>query len=136
MDWTKLTQNLQKDEALAKKGLRAFLEGFIVAEPTGKQNTFAAHNPSEFVVTKVRKDCSPRNVANAFEVPVKVKKDQSLIGESANRLVEKDKVLQAAYGGDSTAYALNLTGVDINGYATEVKSLQELLDKTLAAVEA
>lgn len=59
VDWTKLTQNLQKDEVLAKKGLRAFLEGFIVAEPTGKQNTFAAHNPSEFVVTKVRKDCPP-----------------------------------------------------------------------------
>lgn len=59
-----------------------------------------------------------------------------MIGESANRLVEKDKALQTAYGGDGKAFALNLTGVDVHGYATEVKSLQELLDKTLAAVEA
>ncbi|MCA9474014.1 MAG: type I-E CRISPR-associated protein Cas7/Cse4/CasC, partial [Nitrospira sp.] len=45
VDWEKLKENLQDDVALAEKGLKAFLEGFIVAEPTGKQNTFAAHNP-------------------------------------------------------------------------------------------
>ena len=38
----------------AIKGVRAFLEGFVVAEPTGKQNTFAAHNPPEFVAISVR----------------------------------------------------------------------------------
>jgi CRISPR system Cascade subunit CasC len=135
VDWTKLNKNLQEDGTLAKKGLRAFLEGFVVAEPTGKQNTFAAHNQPEFVVVKVRKDSAPRNIANAFEVPVRVKKEQSLTGESAVRLVEKDKTLQAAYGGDGPTYVLNLTGAEVNGYGTVVKSLQELLDKTVSAVE-
>jgi CRISPR system Cascade subunit CasC len=135
VDWTKLVKNLQEDEGLAKKGLRAFLEGFVVAEPTGKQNTFAAHNQPEFVAVKVRKDCAPRNIANAFEVPVRIKKDQSLTGESAIRLVEKDKTLQTAYGGDGSTYVLNLTGADIQGYATPVKSLQELLDKTMSSLE-
>jgi CRISPR system Cascade subunit CasC len=87
------------------------------------------------VAVKVRKDCAPRNIANAFEVPVRIKKDQSLTGESAIRLVEKDKTLQTAYGGDGSTYVLNLTGADIQGYATPVKSLQELLDKTMSSLE-
>jgi CRISPR system Cascade subunit CasC len=136
VDWDKLSKNLQGDTEQAKKGMRAFLEGFVVAEPTGKQNTFAAHNPPEFVVVKVRKDGAPRNVANAFEVPVRNRKDQSLVGESANKLVEKDKALQSAYGGDGKTFVLNLTGAKLEGYATEVKTLQELLDKAMASVEA
>ncbi|MDY0050431.1 MAG: type I-E CRISPR-associated protein Cas7/Cse4/CasC, partial [Halothiobacillaceae bacterium] len=43
VDWAKLVENLQDDEELAAKGLRTFLQGFVVAEPTGKQNSFAAH---------------------------------------------------------------------------------------------
>lgn len=43
VDWEKFVSNLQNDAELAAKGLAAFLEGFIVAEPSGKQNTFAAH---------------------------------------------------------------------------------------------
>jgi len=38
VDWEKLVANLQGDVELAAKGLRAFLDGFVVAEPTGKQN--------------------------------------------------------------------------------------------------
>jgi CRISPR system Cascade subunit CasC len=54
VDWEKLVANLQNDTELAVKGLKGFLEGFVVAEPTGKQNTFAAHNPPEFVAVSVR----------------------------------------------------------------------------------
>ena len=60
MDWEKLVANLQGDTALAEKGLRAFLEGFVVAEPTGKQNTFAAHNAPEFIAVSVRRNTAPR----------------------------------------------------------------------------
>ena len=81
VDWDKLVDNLQGDKELAAKGLRAFLEGFVVAEPTGKQNTFAAHNPPEFVAVSVRRNTAPRNLANAFETAVRVKKDESLTRE-------------------------------------------------------
>jgi len=135
VDWNKLVGNLQDDQELARKGLRAFLEGFVVAEPTGKQNTFAAHNPPEFVVMTVRKDGAPRNFANAFEIAVRTRKDQSLTLESTTRLVEKDKVLRAVYGADGQAYVLNPIQADIKGYGIEVKSLQELLDKTMSAVK-
>jgi CRISPR system Cascade subunit CasC len=61
VDWAKLADNLQGDTELAAKGLRTFLEGFVMAEPTGKQNTFAAHNPPEFVAVTVCHDAAPRN---------------------------------------------------------------------------
>jgi CRISPR system Cascade subunit CasC len=134
VDWEKLVENLQKDTELATKGLRAFLEGFVIAEPTGKQNTFAAHNPPEFVAVTVRRNGTPRNLANAFETAVRVRKDESLTRESSEELVKKAKALQAAFGGAEQTFVLNLHGVDINGFGTEVKSVETLLLETMKAV--
>lgn len=135
VNWEKLVANLQKDEALAEKGLKAFLEGFVVAEPTGKQNTFAAHNPPEFVVVTVRRNSAPRNFANAFETAIRVRKDESLTSKSAEGLASKAKALQAAYGGDEQTFVLNLTEANVNGLGTVVPSLKELLKKALSAIQ-
>ena len=134
VDWEKLVSNLQGDADLPAKGLRAFLEGFVVAEPTGKQNTFAAHNAPEFVVVTVRRNAAPRNLANAFETAIRVRKDESLTRKSADALVQKAKVLQAAYGGDEKTFVLDLTGAKIDGFGTPAPSLQALLDAVMAAV--
>ena len=140
VDWEKLVENLHKDQALAAKGLRAFLEGFVIAEPTGKQNTFAAHNPPEFVAISVRHNTFPRNLANAFETAVRVRKDQSMTGESAAKLVEKALLLAAAYdskgetAGKGATFVLNLVNVDLNKFGTEVDSLNGLLSKTREAL--
>jgi CRISPR system Cascade subunit CasC len=148
LDWEKLLENLQGNTELAKKGARAFLEGFVVAEPTGKQNTFAAHNPPEFVAVSVRSDAAPRNLANAFEVALRVRKDQSLTRESAILLVEKAKALAAAYDTSSDTpgrservrpadragapvagtWVLNLVNVDTAGFGEVVPGLSALLD--------
>lgn len=135
VDWAKLVENLQGDTELAAKGLRAFIEGFVVAEPTGKQNTFAAHNPPEFVAVSVRHNTAPRNFANAFETALRVKKDESLTKVSAANLVEKAKTLQAAYGGKGNTFALDLVGTDLKGFGEKVDSLDDLLAKTMAAVK-
>lgn len=135
VDWEKLVGNLQKDSELGRNGLRAFLEGFIVAEPTGKQNTFAAHNPPEFVVVSVRRNAAPRNLANAFETAIRVKKDESLTRVSAEKLAQKAKELEAAFGsGENDTYILNLTGAKADGLGQIVPSLEELLNKALLAV--
>jgi CRISPR system Cascade subunit CasC len=131
VDWDKLVANLQGDVELAAKGLRAFLDGFVVAEPTGKQNTFAAHNPPEFVVAAVRHNTAPRNLANAFEVPVRVTKGQALTKISAENLASKAKLLQAAFGGTGETLVLNLVGADAAGLGESVDSLQVLLDRTV-----
>lgn len=135
VDWEKLVANLQNDTELAAKGLRAFLEGFVVAEPTGKQNTFAAHNPPEFVAVSVRRNTAPRNLANAFETAVRVKNDQSLTGKSAEALAQKAKVLHAAFGGMEKTFVLNLTETSLDGFGSSATSLKELLDDALSAVQ-
>ena len=135
VDWEKLVANLQGDVGLAAKGLRAFLEGFVVAEPTGKQNTFAAHNPPEFIAVSVRRNTAPRNLANAFETAVFTKKGESLTRKSAEELAKKAKALQSAFGGEDKTFVLNLVKAELDGYGTAVPALKEILDKTLSAVQ-
>ncbi|WP_418646596.1 type I-E CRISPR-associated protein Cas7/Cse4/CasC [Thauera butanivorans] len=133
VDWEKLGANLQGDGELAAKGLRAFLEGFVVAEPTGKQNTFAAHNPPEFVLATVRRNTAPRNLANAFETAIRAR--DNLTRNSANALLGKAKTLQAAYGGEAAAFVLDLSGAEIGDAAQPIASLAALLDAVIAEVQ-
>ncbi len=135
VDWEKLVANLQGDKELAGKGLRGFLEGFVVAEPTGKQNTFAAHNPPEFIAISVRRNTAPRNLANAFETAVFTKKGESLTRKSSEELAKKAKALQSAFGGEDKTFVLNLVKAELDGYGTAVPALKEILDKTLSAVQ-
>jgi CRISPR system Cascade subunit CasC len=134
VSWEKLLGNLQNDRELALKGLRAFLEGFVVTEPTGKQNTFAAHNPPEFVAVSIRRNTAPRNLANAFETAIRVRKDESLTRKSANELARKANVLQAVFGGEEQTYILNLAKADLNGFGTVVPTLDDLLDKAIGSI--
>lgn len=135
VDWEKLVQNLQGDKELAEKGLQAFLEGFVVAEPTGKQNTFAAHNPPEFVAVSVRHNIAPRNLANAFETAIRVRKDESITKESATKLVGKAKMLALAFGESGETFVLNLVDTDLNGFGSKVDSLGNLLKETMKALK-
>ena len=136
VDWEKLVENLQGDVDLAAKGLRTFLQGFVEAEPSGHQNSFAAHNQPEFVAVSVRRNTAPRNLANAFEAAIRVKSGESLTHKSAEALAVKGKDLQVAYGGDGETLVLNLTKADLNGFGTAMSSLNEILDKTVATVRS
>lgn len=133
VDWEKLGTNLQDDSQLAAKGLRAFLEGFVVAEPTGKQNTFAAHNPPEFVLATVRRNTAPRNLANAFESAIRAR--ENLTRKSAEALLSKAQVLQATYGGETSAFVLDLSGAEIGTLAQPAASLAALLDAVVSEVQ-
>lgn len=135
VDWEKLKTNLQSDAELAEKGLKAFIEGFVIAEPSGKQNTFAAHNQPEFVAVSIRRNTAPSNLANAFETAVRVRRDESLTKVSAEKLVDKSKKLSAVYGGDGQTFVLNLTETKLDGFGTAVGSLKELLENSLVAVK-
>jgi CRISPR system Cascade subunit CasC len=129
VDWEKLVENLHGDVPLATNGLKAFLDGFIVSEPTGKQNTFAAHNPPEFVAISVRQNASPRNLANAFENPVHVTRQQSLTQISVEKLIVQAQKLQAAYGEDGETFVMNLSEAKVSEGEVVCKSLEELLGK-------
>lgn len=135
IDFNKLVENLQGDKDVSRKALSAFLEAFVLAAPTGKQNTFAAHNPPEFVIVSVRQNGTPRNFANAFEAAIRTKQGESLTSKSAEELIKKGKILQEAFGVDGEHFVLNLVGVDLLDFGTQVSSLTELLSKTLMKIE-
>lgn len=139
VDWDKLVKNLQGVTELAAKGLRAFLEGFVVAEPTGKQNTFAAHNPPEFIAVSVRRNTAPRNLANAYETAIRVKKDESLTKESATRLSAKAVALDKLYGTPcNSRYAVSEDVFDekfeAKGLGSQVESISAVIDWALGEV--
>ena len=134
VDWEKLASNLQGDTDLAARGLRTFLEGFVLAEPTGKQNSFAAHNPPEFVAVSVCHDAAPRNLANAFETAIRAKPGESLTRKSVEALMEKAGVLSKAYPRKDETFVLNLTEAKISDMGREKGSLDELLTAVLSTV--
>ena len=134
VDWAKLVENLQDDAELAAKGLHTFLQGFVMAEPTGKQNSFAAHNPPEFVAVTVCHDAAPRSLANAFETAIRTKMGESLTRKSAEELAKKGKALEKAYPRKAQTFVLNLAGAELDGFGNVKESLDSVLEETLKAV--
>lgn len=65
-----LVKNLEGDESLARKGLRALLEAAAKASPTGKQNSFASRAYASFILAE-KGDQQPRSLSVAFLEPVK-----------------------------------------------------------------
>jgi CRISPR system Cascade subunit CasC len=110
IDAHKLMENLQGDRELTLLAVEAFVQAAVRAIPTGKQNTFAAHNPPSFVGAILRNG-GPLNLANAFEKPIAAKQDKSLTTLSVEALNSYESQLAAVYadGGDVWGY-LDLTG--------------------------
>lgn len=86
LDWDLLVSNLGGDTGLARRTVEGFLRAALDAIPTGKQNSFAAQNPTNLALALVRKDGKSWNLANAFEEPVHPKGDSGLIRPSIKAL--------------------------------------------------
>lgn len=135
VDWEKLVDNLQGDAELALKGLGVFLQGFVMAEPTGKQNSFAAHNPPEFVAVTVCHDGAPRSLANAFETAIHVGPSESLTRKSAEALCKKGVLLEGAYPRKAKTFVLNPIHAPLHGWGEPKDTLDDVLDSVLGAVQ-
>lgn len=143
IDLLKLKENIQGDTELALQGLDAFLRGFLFSLPTGKQNSFAAHNPLEYVNITIKENADPRNLANAFEKPVTkwdMKGDEnnhqplSLTEASIKRFEEKWKKLDKVFGKTGDTYTLNLSDRKTE-VGMEVDSVDELLKQSIDSVK-
>jgi CRISPR system Cascade subunit CasC len=84
--WQQLVKNLDGDAALAKRTVEGFLRAAIDAIPSGKQNSFAAQNPTSLALAVVREDGKSWNLANAFEKPVRPGRETGLIEPSIQAL--------------------------------------------------
>ncbi|MCY1289739.1 CRISPR system Cascade subunit CasC [compost metagenome] len=110
IDVNKLLGNLQRDAELTLSALEAFVQAVVRAIPTGKQNTFAAHNLPSFVGISLR-HASPLSLANAFEKPVVANAREPLTAQSVQAMNDYEQKLASVYadGRDRWGY-LDLTG--------------------------
>jgi CRISPR system Cascade subunit CasC len=97
VDLAQLRSNLGAEDDLARKTLRAFLWSSILAIPTGKQNSMAAHNPPSLIVA-VARESGPWNLANAFVKPVWPGQHGNLVELSVKALDTYWQQLTTMYG--------------------------------------
>ncbi len=137
IDLDKLTANLQNDRDLVLAAVRAFTMATARAVPSGKQNTFAAHNLPQFVGVCLR-HAGPLNLANAFEKPVSPQREKSLTELSVQRLVGHEDKLAAIYGSPEDQWlALDLSGQWPEGKGLVTGTLVEFAQQVQAlAAEA
>lgn len=88
IDYDSFLANIGKDEKLAKNALSAFIKAAALSHPTGKQNSFAAHNPPHLIGIEIKDKKIPVNLSNAFIVPIKAKNETSLNDEASKKLTE------------------------------------------------
>jgi len=85
------------DPDRTRLALEAFVRAAIVAEPSGKQNSFAAHNPPSYVLAVVR-EAGNWSLANAFLRPVRASSDHDLVEASVEALETYWERLAQMYG--------------------------------------
>jgi len=104
------------------EAVRGFVEAFVLAMPTGKQNTFANRTLPDAVYVTIRRD-QPVNLSGAFERPVVSRNGYA--EESKIRLAQYAKKMYESFV-DQPVLALGV-GVAMNGLA-QVMPLSQLLD--------
>ena len=129
IDLRQLLKNLGEDRELAGATVRGFIQSAVTAVPTGKQNTFAAHNPPSLVMAVLRVG-GPWSLANAFVKPVTPRGERDLIAESISALDGYWGRLTTMYGdGGVAAQPLCLD-------ASYASALQHLASHTVPSVTA
>lgn len=97
LHWEQLLTNLGQDVGVARRAVLALLRASVLAQPSGKQNSFAAQNLPDWVMVEV----APRNLAvsyaNAFVRPVRASGDQSLVDASVAALADYLQRLDTVY---------------------------------------
>ncbi len=119
---------LQGDAELARTTVAAFLKAFIDAVPTGKQNSFAAHNKPSLVFAVVR-DGPPVSLANAFVRPVTPRGDESLVEKSIAALDDHYGRLVGMYGdgGLKKSAVCQMEGAKLKHLKDDVGSVESLI---------
>ncbi|HQP27339.1 MAG TPA: type I-E CRISPR-associated protein Cas7/Cse4/CasC [Candidatus Syntrophosphaera sp.] len=95
IDWNTLIINLQGNEKLAAHTVGAFIQAAALTNPSGKQNSFAAHNLPDGILVEIKE--TPVSYANAFVRPVGIVKDSDLVEQSIGQLANYVKDISAGF---------------------------------------
>jgi CRISPR system Cascade subunit CasC len=128
--WENLVKNLGDDVQVAHHAVLAFLEAAATAQPSGKQNTFAAFNLPDVVLMEVSGKNLPVSYANAFLKPVKASNTETLMQASARQMSEYMEKVIKAYGLEASRAFMSIDG---EGLPAERKESLTALKDWLAA---
>ncbi len=124
------------------KMLPAFLKSAIYTSPSGKQNTFAAHQLPDAVLIEIRPKKIPISYANAFIQPAKSNGKKDLVLDSIEKLAKHVNVINDKFSLESikrlwfTARAdEDLAGIAIKD-VVPCKTIDELLKKLVDSVRS
>jgi CRISPR system Cascade subunit CasC len=135
LDVADLRRNLGVDD-LVGNTVSAYLRASVLAVPTGKQNSMAAHNPPSFILAIIRENGTPVSLSNAFCKPVRPNGDGDLVDASIEALQDYLRRTYAMFG-VRNADAFYIADRTISALQEPIK-LQDSgnLDELVKAVEA
>ncbi|WP_082281628.1 type I-E CRISPR-associated protein Cas7/Cse4/CasC [Leptospira kirschneri] len=93
----KLLGKDSKAKVLGKSAISALIKAAALTNPTGKQNSFAAHNPPHFIGIEIKDKKVPVNLANAFVKPIIPDSKLSLNDKSIEALAKYAKRSRDAF---------------------------------------
>jgi len=147
IDWEQLVRNLNGNKELAAHTIGAFLNAAALTTPTGKQNSYSAHNRPEGILVEIRQQ--PISYANAFAEPA-TRGERGLVAQSIAQLGQYVRDMDTGYGSPverfwyapnrrySLEYRDKQDGHDIEvklvDDAHALKSLPELIEQTVRAI--
>jgi CRISPR system Cascade subunit CasC len=110
-------EELAQARDLAAKAIGAMLEAAVRVTPTGKQNTFAAHQLPALVMVEARPKRTPVSYANAFVEPARQDSRRDLIRASLEKLKEHVEAIHGAFNLESAPRLMLAPGG--NGFSIE-----------------
>ncbi|MFZ0962532.1 MAG: type I-E CRISPR-associated protein Cas7/Cse4/CasC [Terriglobia bacterium] len=141
IDFETLKQNLKGNQELAAHTVGAFIRGAALSNPTGKQNSFAAHNPPDGILVEIRNN--PLSYANAFAKPV-TQDQRDIVTQSIAQLGQYVHDIDTGYGKPTARFwfspnlrhPLSVTeeGQEITVAETNLKSLDGLIEAVVKGI--
>jgi CRISPR system Cascade subunit CasC len=95
---TPTAEETQTAQELAVRTVESFLRAAIFTSPSGKQNSFAAHQLPAVVLVEVRPYQTPISYANAFVSPARPGGGRDLVRASMDNLKEHAEALTTGFG--------------------------------------
>jgi len=115
-----LVKNLDGNEDLANKAIRALTEAAVKVAPEGKQNSFASRAYASYVLAE-RGNQQPRSLSIAYLKPINNRENEDFIADSITAIIKQKDSFDKVYG------ACADTRCELN-VPKEQGTLAELLD--------
>jgi len=143
IDWDQLCTNLaktgEKAPRLAAHTVGALLNAAALTTPSGKQNSYAAHNPPDGIIIEIRD--TPISYANAFAKPVEIG-PRDITSQSITQLASYAHDLDVGFGrptmrlwfSPNLRYRLAVGDDEPSLADQDYRSLDELVQALVAAL--